>query len=119
MGPDLSIAKVFPLSMFKLSLMQSTWTKKMEAGCCLLGDGGYACTTTSYMMTPLRNPVSDAEWNCNLAHAQIRGVTERLFGLQFLFDVSSLWKYPFLLLISFSSTIPLFVLNLVLLMTGH
>ena len=92
-GPDLSIAKVFPLNVQVISNAVNL-DKKMEAGC-LLGDGGYACTTTSYMMTPLRNPVSDAEWNCNLAHAQIRGVTERLFGLQFLFDVSSLWKYPF------------------------
>ena len=57
--------------------------QKVEAGqyrgCCLLEDGGYA--RSSYMITLLRNPVSRAEHNNNLAHAQTRGVIERLFSI--------------------------------------
>ena len=65
---------------------------KLEAGqyrgCCLLEDGGCACT--SYMMTPLRNPVSEAERNYNITHAQTRFVIEHLFGIlkaRFPFDI--------------------------------
>ena len=96
MGHELSIAKVQVVSNAEMVITNivARWPggsddsriftnsqlgQKLEAGqyrgCCLLGAGRYACT--SYMMTPLRYPASEAERNYNLAHAQTRGVLER------------------------------------------
>lgn len=44
----------------------------------LLGDPGYACM--SYLMTPLRNPVTRAERNYNRVQRSTRSLVERLFG---------------------------------------
>ncbi|XP_066584148.1 putative nuclease HARBI1 [Prorops nasuta] len=45
----------------------------------LLGDGGYP--NRPYLLTPLINPVTDAENRYNTAHIKTRYVIERLFGV--------------------------------------
>lgn len=45
----------------------------------LLGDSGYPCT--SYILTPLINPISIPERRYNSSHIKTRNVIERAFGL--------------------------------------
>ena len=45
----------------------------------LIGDAGYACT--SYLMTPLRFPVTQKDRKYNVAHRKTRNVIERTFGV--------------------------------------
>ena len=45
----------------------------------LLGDGGYPCTTA--ILTPLANPVNQAEARYNDAHVKTRSTIERTFGI--------------------------------------
>ena len=45
----------------------------------LIGDAGYSCT--SYLMTPLRNPITRKERRYNVAHRRTRNVVERTFGV--------------------------------------
>lgn len=45
----------------------------------LLGDAGYACT--SYLLTPLLNPHSEAERRYNQTQILMRNAVERLFGV--------------------------------------
>ena len=45
----------------------------------LIGDARYSCT--SYLMTPLRNPLTRKERRYNVAHRRARNVIERTFGI--------------------------------------
>ena len=44
----------------------------------LLGDAGSGCKT--FILTPLGNPITQAEKSYNLSHATTRNVIERTFG---------------------------------------
>lgn len=55
----------------------------------LLGDSGYACT--SYLFTPLLNPITRKEQLYNYAHIRTRNSIERCFGV---------WKNRFLCLLT-------------------
>ena len=45
----------------------------------LLGDSGYP--QKSYLMTPIRDPISDAERRYNFTHCQVRNCIESAFGV--------------------------------------
>ncbi|XP_018574896.2 putative nuclease HARBI1 [Anoplophora glabripennis] len=61
---------------------ESSLKRRFQAGDTtgiLLGDNGYA--STRYLLTPVLNPVTNAENRYNRAHCSTRNVVERLFGI--------------------------------------
>ncbi|KAJ9590055.1 hypothetical protein L9F63_016817 [Diploptera punctata] len=65
--------------MFKSSMIYGQFEEGEVSGI-LLGDSGYACH--HFLMTPLLNPQTRADFNFNRSHKVTRSLVERSFGIR-------------------------------------
>ncbi|ENN70196.1 hypothetical protein HUJ04_002928 [Dendroctonus ponderosae] len=85
-GPDLEIYDIVATNpgsyrndhVFNRSAVKTRFEKKQLPGY-LLGDSGYPSLT--YLLTPFRDPCTNEEKRYNEAHAQIRNIVDRTFGV--------------------------------------
>jgi hypothetical protein len=66
-------------NIFNNSSVKGRFDRGEMGGGLVLGDSGY--TSSEYMLTPLRNPVTEAEQLYNEAQIRTRNVVERQYGV--------------------------------------